>query len=267
MLRATYHKRTVAEGGYGDLEVTWLENGELIDLSAETITMKVFPFGGDVAFTKTTGITGQAPVDDEVPDPNVIVDWVDDDNQELNTLDPGEYVMQFLAGDHEMMASLFIRENAPNYGYCEIEDVLIHFGDLQLEADVNLYSYINAAADEMNAELGQKYEMPLDLSNAASFVEPLLRKWNAQLAAGRYMLAHYAGDMAMQPYGRMLVETVLADILKAVDLTGVPVSEGSTGRSGGPVVQNYDEVSAVTAFESNFMRTDKTWQTWRPGTA
>lgn len=257
-----------------DLDVFWEDSdGSLLDLSAGyTFRLTVAKFGAPTAFTKTTGLfgaTGDLTTDPQQP--NLRVQWASDPSQELGTLEAGAYILHFLATPGvgypvELYGELIVRENAPNYGYCEAPDLML--GDIRLGSKTNPYDAINNAADEMNATIGQLHTLPLDLSSAPAFVPLLLKKINAFLASGRLIMAQAQGEemSSLHAYGRDLVKQAQMELDRITRgetvLVNVPRLPGSF-RANAPVVINSDTGSAVDAFE-RFVTGD-CWAAWGPG--
>lgn len=273
-MRATYH-----HGGYPDLDVDWGDPSN-VDLTGYTIALTVFPFGGATAFTKTTGFTIPPLVAGAAPSPNLVVAWSTTPAAELDGLADGDYVMKFVgtksaAPTLEMYGQLTIRMNAPNFGYCEKGDLLL--GDLKVSSSINLYDYINSAADEIDAEVGQRYLIPLDLSKAASWVVTKLKDINAKLATGRLItaLAMAGGlDMELQAYGAAMIKRAMDEVFEIsggkVLLAGVPIDPASF-RVTSPIVVNYDQVSGVDAISTLIHRgqprVPQPRPVWQPGNA
>lgn len=256
MTSATYYK----DSPPAPLQIFWGSNGALIDLSDPlwTFALEVTQFGvAGVLFTKTTGFTGYVGDDDDDV-ANLNVSWSQVANEELDTLAAGKYVVKIVAShptlqDETLFGDIVIRENAPNYGYCEVPDLLI--GDIKISSRLNQYDYINSAADEMNAKIGQVYQLPLDLTDAAPFVAPLLKKINQFLATGRLIMALGQGEewMTTHAYARELLKEGKAELENifcgSTPLTGCPRLAGSF-RSNAPTVSNIDTASAVETFNA-----------------
>jgi len=268
MNRAVYSK-----GKYFDLEVQWDNSGYLLDLTGHVIQLDCFAFGGPVLFTKTTGFTIPPLVDSVVQSPNLVVSWSTTPGDELDGLEPGSYVLKF-TDDHnnEQYGELIFRVNAPNFGYCEISDLLL--GDMTLSPDINHYDYINGTADEMNGMLGQRYVLPLALDSAPAWVTLKLKTINSKLATGRLIqsLAIAHEDNSVHDYGQKLIDGAITDLNSILNggtaLPGLTI-EPTSFQANAPSITNHDTYSAVDAFEQAFMRPQfpprisKT--VWRPG--
>ncbi len=72
-----------------DLALTWKDrDGNVLNLSSYTFTVKVGPEGGAASITKTSGITGSSTA------PNIVVAWT---VTEIGTLSAGRYVIEVIA--------------------------------------------------------------------------------------------------------------------------------------------------------------------------
>lgn len=269
MIRVSYQK-----GSYTDLAVSWRNDGALVDLHGYDLSLRVFPYGGTTAFTKTEGITVVDLVDGVVQDPNLTVQWSTDAGEELDDLDVDtEYGILFTATPDEgapleMVGLLIVRNNAPNIGYCEVTDLLL--GDLDVEG-IDKYAAVNSAAAEMDGELGQRYILPLDLTVAPDWVTLKLKTINQNLATGRIICAQAVGgeDSKLNAYGESLLNLAYGELAKIVcgdiRLSGLTVDPTSF-RSTAPIVSNRDAASAVDDFEELFMRRRLGFVPgWRPG--
>jgi len=252
MLRAVYQ-----HGSSPDLEVDWGNPDDSttnMDLTGFTVTLSCFKFGGATLFTKTTGFT-IPPLngDGTVPSPNLVVAW----SGELDALADGTYVLEFVATNPSlpgvrMFGELVMRTNAPNFGYCERDDLLL--GDMTVGPTINLYDYINGAADEMDASLGQRYTLPLNLTSAPQWVIVQLKDINAKLATGRFICAQaMAGgfDKQLHAYGQAMITAACQqlDMIRTgqTGLVGVPIDPASQ-RSRAPGIRNIDDRSPTDAF-------------------
>lgn len=254
------------------LDVFWQDiDDTLFNLSTGyTFALTCGVYGQAISFTKTTGMVGA--VGDFVNDvPNLVVNWSTTPNTELTSLTPGRYVLHFVAVPMggipiELYGELIVRQNAPNYGYCEFPD--LQLGGLTLPTRFNPYDAINSAADEMNAKLGQVYELPLDLTAAPSYVTPMLRKINAQLASGRILCAYSENeDKNVHAYGAQLIKEAKDELLAIFDgrqqLIDVPKLPGSF-KVTAPEIFNHDQRSAVDSYEDFAHRYDGD-EVWHPG--
>lgn len=273
MIRASYTK-----GSYPDLAVDWEVAGVLVtDLADRTISLSAFKFGdSEIAFTKTTGFTAvPLNVDLTAPSPNLVVAWSQVDGEELDSLDVDtEYYLLFdgdgINENLRMVGSLVMRQNAPNVGYCEIMD--LQLGDLAVPAEINKYTFINSAANEMDAEIGQRYVLPLNLALAPDWVSLKLKTINQQLASGRIICAQAVGqeDSKLNAYGEHLITMAYKSLEQiasgGVMLTGLALDPHSF-QTNSPKAVNRDAASAVDTFEDLFMRRTHTPHLgWRPGT-
>lgn len=264
----------VGEVDPASLAVYWASDGDPIDLTGYTFELEVLPVGGgSPLFTKSTGFTGQAPLDASVPplpQPNLIVVW----SGELVELPVGRYLMRYTAtpsvgAPFDIFDDLYIRPATTARGYCEAPD--LHTGGLTISAKTNVYDSINGAADEMDAKIGQVYQLPLDLSAAPKFVTALLRKTNAFLASGRLICAQALNseDGKAHAYGAQLIKEAQGDIDAifngSMQLINVPKLPGNF-KSNAPSIVNHDAFSALDAFEEFSQRYNGT-VIWHPGPA
>lgn len=269
-MRSTYF-----HGGYPDQEVEW--GAPLVDLTGYDIVVTVFPFGGAVAFTKNTGFTIPALVDGVVQSPNLVVTWSTDPDVDLDGLADGTYVERFVATQTsfptlEWFEELVIRVNAPNFGYCELSDLML--GDLPIPPGINPYDFINSAADEMDSDIGQRYTLPLNLALAPSWVASKVRMINAKLATGQLLMAQaQAGeDKQLHAYGKYLADEAKAELaaIKCGEQNLPGLTRDPTSiLANAPETINHDAASAVDAFENFAQRRNVFWPTlserWRPG--
>lgn len=253
-MRAVYH-----HGGYPDLEVDW-GDPENEDLTGYSFTLDVFAFGKPTSFTKATGFTIPPLVGGEVPSPNLVVAWSQNPGEELDLLAEGTYVLFFsgtktASPDLNLFGELVIRFNAPSFGYCETDDLLL--GDMLLSEDLNRYTYINAAASEIDSRIGYIYELPLNLEALTVAAGSILKNINAKLASGRLILAIAVGgeQQGLHAYGNSLVQEAYAELQLVLSgslpLDGATRIDGAEG-PGAPETINQDSKSGMDAFYDNF---------------
>ena len=145
-------------------------------------------------------------------------------------------------------------------GYCEVGDLLI--GDLSLPPSISLAKYIEATADEMDAKIGNVYEVPIvidpDKLTIYKATIALLRSINARLASGRIIMsaASFMELTTVHSYAKSLVVDALADlesiatrerILQGVKPNNNPTDEVG-GQFTGTAIYNQDASSAVDSF-------------------
>lgn len=142
--------------------------------------------------------------------------------------------------------------------YCLIGDLLT--GDIPLPVVISAQQYINSAADEIDAALGQIYVTPIVLDVTSPAVRPsvlVLKGVNAKLASGRIIMAADAGgqDTVLHAYGLSLIREAQATLVElrasAETLPGAtPVTTITAGQNigKGPLIVNQDPVSSVDAF-------------------
>lgn len=140
---------------------------------------------------------------------------------------------------------------------------LLH-GNVPLPAYINPESFINSAAEEIDAVVGQIYVTPVSVQVGPTTRPTMLvlKKANNFLATGRIILAmDSAGqDDALHKYGRYLVgeaEKILQAITEGkILLTGATPINGTTN-STVPTIKNAEGQSLVDQFYENFNVT--TW--------
>lgn len=242
---------------YPPLEIFWRENGQLLDFSDPTwsFVTTAGPKGQAPLFTKLTGTLGYTSHGGgPSATPNVIVSWTN----ELNLLPVGRYVLQIQATLPGFPSNLFfgdliMRVAGPAHGYCETNDLLYN-GDTLVNVDEQLY--VDMAADEMNAELGKQYVVPVDVGapGVPTWVALELKKINVLIATGRLQQALANGDMAILKYGGDLIKEgqMCLAVLVNQDL-GITPNVGTFVVTA-PGVSNPDFDSGVTAFEDFAMR-------------
>lgn len=257
-----------------EADVTWTDDGEELDLTGAVVTLDVFQFGSSTIFAKTDGFVGQAPVDEDGNEqPNLLITWADKDSDaELVTLDVGRFVVHFqavVAGEtFDLYDELIVSPPVANRGYCDATDLKL--GGVAPKSSWNAYEQINEAADEMNAKIGRRYALPLNLSLAAGFVPLTLKSINADLASGRYLLENNQNnDRNVHAYGAQLVRDAMAQIdaivCGQVQLMGVPGLVGSN-KSLAPGIRNHDAHSLVDGFE-RYAHRGHVFEFVRPGPA
>lgn len=146
--------------------------------------------------------------------------------------------------------------------YCVVGDLLT--GDIPLPVVVSATQYVNSAADEIDAALGQVYVTPIVLDVTSPAVRPsalVLKGINAKLASGRIIMAADAGgqDTVLHAYGLSLVREAQATLTElrasAETLPGAtPVTTITAGQSvgRGPIIVNRDVTSQVESFYDFF---------------
>lgn len=161
--------------------------------------------------------------------------------------------------------------------YSEPESLL--FGDIPIGSGLNTATFIEDAADEIDAALGWTYQTPFDITPSGAMAEPakiLIKRISNYLASGRAILAVDAGgeDTALHAYGLRLVNEGLGWLQQIatgqVPLINAPVLPGQEPETTGPVIVNYDEASAVDAFYNRVMKPETAipvlpYRDWAPG--
>lgn len=136
--------------------------------------------------------------------------------------------------------------------YCEVTDLLV--GDTTI-ADPIPERFIQAATDEINAELGFEYVVPIDVSDGAStaeYIKLTLKRCCALIASGRIIMSQATpGESGeVHGYGNSLLREghdILRNILNGtMDLIGV--SKANPGSGNAPATLVADEISPLDAF-------------------
>lgn len=143
--------------------------------------------------------------------------------------------------------------------YCDTTDIKL--GDIQPPRGLDLAKEVADAADEMDAWIGELYELPLEIDEGrADHTRDrlLLKKINADRVAGRLIMQANAGgeDGSVHAYGKLLwdnAEKELARIAggRTVLVAGVPREPTEDQQPNGPLVTNRDAASYVDSFYSS----------------
>jgi hypothetical protein len=149
--------------------------------------------------------------------------------------------------EFEVLPSAFVAEAGR---YCKTSDLLI--GDLTV-SPATLNQLVNAAADEMDGEIGEHYELPLPIGSMPQHVVLRLKQCNVLIATGRFIMSQAVAseDTSTNAYGMSMLREGQG-ILKAIctfqfDLIGAALrNPPSTGNA--PAIVQGDAVSGVDAF-------------------
>jgi hypothetical protein len=140
--------------------------------------------------------------------------------------------------------------------YADVLDMIV--GDIPESPALPKQKYIDDAADEIDSKIGFVYATPIDVSEGGSTPRPvrlLLKRLNAHLASGRYIMAATvnAEDENLNAYGKSLVESV--ELSLALIATGKMVLDDveketnvTLPRKGIPMISVADAESNVEAF-------------------
>lgn len=142
--------------------------------------------------------------------------------------------------------------------YCIVDD--INLGDLQTPRAVSVEDWIKTTADEIDAEIGQVYKLPLafDTTKPEDRADQLyLKKINSFLATARIILT-IAGaheDSNLHAYGKSLLGDAKAALGKiangSIVLESAVLVDDVDGQYDGPIITNKDAGSFVDAFYSS----------------
>lgn len=139
--------------------------------------------------------------------------------------------------------------------YATANDVLPLLGDLTLPSSLNVSTYVDRAAQEIDLVLGARYVSPLSVSDAFTVI--LLKTVNSELAAAQIFLSQASGgeDNRINAYGKHLWDRAmmrLAPYLGDLGLPGNvlrPDSLIDSGSGSGPVaIYHEDSVSPLETF-------------------
>lgn len=160
----------------------------------------------------------------------------------------------------EVLPSAFVANQGLVVRYCSSDDILV--GDMTVSPG-EIGRYVNLAADEMDAEIGIEYDLPINLNTVPLHVRLQLKKCNLLIATGRLILSRYIGgteDESTHGYGTMLLrdgQKILKNIVCGnIELQGVNRRVAQVAGNG-PSITNYDKTSAVDSFYAN--------KFWSPG--
>jgi hypothetical protein len=103
--------------------------------------------------------------------------------------------------------------------YCEVNDLLVgEMGDNPVSPLLQPSKFIDDAADEMDSQIGFRYQTPINVEDSVLGVPRpvrlLLKRINSHLASGRFIMAAVsaAQDNEVHSYGIYLVTESLAAI-------------------------------------------------------
>lgn len=139
--------------------------------------------------------------------------------------------------------------------YCEEKDLLL--GDMQVPRTVSKAEWIQSAADEMDAWIGQVYVIPIPLDPMDSAHQAdilLLKKINQFLATGRIIVASNAAhqDNRLHAYGQQLIDDARQELARIT--AGRTLLEAAEPlvqvemRKSPLLITHRDETSYVDAF-------------------
>lgn len=140
--------------------------------------------------------------------------------------------------------------------YSSVDDLLT--GNIPLPSTVSAEKFVDDASDEIDSQIGQIYQTPIDLSDTSTVTRParlLLKRIANWLASGRLMMAAAAGSQRMEvhAYANKLVNDATAAlqaiasgdvVIEGAVRTDAPTSDLFTG----PQIFNKDAESNVDAF-------------------
>lgn len=139
--------------------------------------------------------------------------------------------------------------------YCTTDDLLL--GGIPIPDYVNPAAVVFDAADEIDSQIGFRYDTPVDISDDSDVPRPvklLLKRLNSHLASGRLIteLSSPEEDNRVHQYGLMLIEEVHSALIAiskgTMDLPGVGETTDFPIGTPGPAIMNMDSESNVEAF-------------------
>lgn len=141
--------------------------------------------------------------------------------------------------------------------YSLSSDLLI--GDIPLPSYISSDAYVQAAADEIDAVVGQIYVTPVVVQTSAinRVTTLILKKLNNFLASGRIILALDAAGQndRLHAYGMYLIKESQGILVAISDgkilLPGAQLVVTNTGGTA-PTILNAEKASLVDAFYENF---------------
>lgn len=142
------------------------------------------------------------------------------------------------------------------------EDLLI--GDISSRS-IDVGHYINMAADEINAQVGRYYELPLpELTGHQLSVMKMI---HARLASGRLIMAQAAGQEDLHTYGKYLVDEAYAQlnlIGNGISLpTATPVTVEAESRAPSVVMPaDAPATSPFSLYEQYVHNWGEGWVSW-----
>jgi len=105
--------------------------------------------------------------------------------------------------------------------YCQESDMNQYLGGIPIASGITKTTFIERAADEIHTAGIGLYEIPFVIESSVSTITSgatanILKNWNAQLSAGRIILAASITqeNFAVHDYGNMLIKDVLDNLEK-----------------------------------------------------
>lgn len=146
--------------------------------------------------------------------------------------------------------------------YAEEAALRQHIGPIPLPVGITADGILEAAANEMDGLLGQRYNVPITVSPNVSDQKPTaywLQSINSMLGAGRFLVSAAApgSQDATHNYGKMLIQTAMNQINLVVTgkriLVGAVETPTEAAADAGPIIINQDAYSQVDVFYDNFV--------------
>ena len=154
--------------------------------------------------------------------------------------------------------------------YCTNADLLIEPGFPISGGETTKTKFVNLAAMEIDAILGERYVVPVPLATLPQHEKDLLKIINIKRASGSLILsqANAGEDTALHQYGLWLINEAQMQLMAIangdIDLQSPRVDQGGEPTEGGlptdddpdayaPGGTHWDAISPIDAFEANFM--------------
>lgn len=165
--------------------------------------------------------------------------------------------------------------------YSSKEDLLT--GNIPLPGYISADKFVQDASDEIDSQIGFRYETPLDVSDQSPLDRParlLLKRINNFLASGRLLMTVTSAqeDKTLHAYALNLVKEAQAALAYIADgtipLANAPVNPNAPAAENTVGISNVDADSAVEAFYGFAMPNDPyapaipppyQWPAWAPG--
>jgi hypothetical protein len=171
--------------------------------------------------------------------------------------------------------------------YCTSSDLPLGQLTNRLPAEISVNTYMNAAADHIDARLGYMYVTPFQTTGVnalPSHQVKLLKGINAKRAAGQIILAATIAteDNILQQYGLWLIQEADLELqaiesgevrlaAELVDADGFPIDPTTDPDDADPYARTpsayvIDQYSAVAAFEAHVFQGEDVMWSPRDGT-
>ena len=140
------------------------------------------------------------------------------------------------------------------------EDLLI--GDISSQ-HIDPGHYLEMAEDEINAQVGRYYELPLPTLTGHQLT--VMKTIHARLASGRLIMAQAAGREDLHTYGKYLVDEAYTQLMligTSIALTATPVTISAESKAPSVVMPSYDATSPFSIYEQYVHNWGDGWVKW-----